>query len=311
MNPRLFVVIKFMQVFTLLKKILDHCSFKKFWFCSNYSTDAVLWIRIRISLQMWSQNVWNMSLFEHFFKGLSLYLELGSGSGSASEWQVGSGSACTSDKTQDQDPRPDTHQSDADPQHSKSEPASKWCSPDCSCSGCLRGAVLRQWRHCGEAGAVQEGERVHLPREDPRPGHPAGDQGGQPGEQGDSQTVFRIHDILVWIRIGIPGSMPLMNGSGSCYFRHWPSRRQQKTNLEKKSFSTYYFLKVHLHHFSKIKSSKKAQNSRNQGFFTYFGFLIEGSISGSRAGSGSIPLTCGSGSGRPKNMWIRWIRIRI
>ncbi len=28
-------------------------------------------------------------------------------------------------------------------------------------------------------------------------------------------------------------------------------------------------------------------------------------------GSGSIPLTNGSGSRRPKNMWIRWIRIRI
>ncbi len=30
--------------------------------------------------------------------------------------------------------------------------------------------------------------------------------------------------------------------------------------------------------------------------------MIEGS------GSGSIPLTNGSGSGRTKNMWIRWIR---
>jgi hypothetical protein len=30
--------------------------------------------------------------------------------------------------------------------------------------------------------------------------------------------------------------------------------------------------------------------------------MIEGS------GSGSIPLTSESGSGRPKNMWIRWIR---
>ncbi len=49
-------------------------------------------------------------------------------------------------------------------------------------------------------------------------------------------AVFRIHDILVCIRIR--GSMPLTNGSGSrfrsrfgsgsCYFRHWPSRRQQK-----------------------------------------------------------------------------------
>ncbi len=30
---------------------------------------------IRINLQMTSQNVWNMSLFERLFKGLSLYLE--------------------------------------------------------------------------------------------------------------------------------------------------------------------------------------------------------------------------------------------
>jgi len=69
-------------------------------------------------------------------------------------------------------------------------------------------------------------------------------------------------------------------------------------------FSSYYFLKVHLHHFSKIKSQKESQNSRNQGFSCYFCMMIEGS------GSGSIPLTSGSGSGRPKNMWIRWIRIR-
>ncbi len=70
-------------------------------------------------------------------------------------------------------------------------------------------------------------------------------------------------------------------------------------------FSAYYFLKVHLHHFSKIKSQKESQNSRNQGFSNYFCMMIEG--------SGSIPLTSGSGSGsrRPKNMWIRWIRIRI
>ncbi len=39
--------------------------------------------------------------------------------------------------------------------------------------------------------------------------------------------------------------------------------------------------------------------------------MIEGSGSGSRAKSGSIPQTNGSGSRRPKNMWIRWIRIRI
>jgi hypothetical protein len=38
---------------------------------------VISWIRIRITLQMTSEssNVRNMSLFEHFFKGLSLYLE--------------------------------------------------------------------------------------------------------------------------------------------------------------------------------------------------------------------------------------------
>jgi hypothetical protein len=56
---------------------------------------------------------------------------------------------------------------------------------------------------------------------------------------------------------------------------------------------------------------KKSQNRRIQGFSYYLCMMIEGS--GSRAGSGSIPLTSGSGSrsGRPKNTWIRWIRIRI
>jgi hypothetical protein len=68
-------------------------------------------------------------------------------------------------------------------------------------------------------------------------------------------------------------------------------------------FSAYYFLKVHLHHFSKIKIQKESQNRRNKGFSYYFCMIIEGS--GSRAGSGSIPLTNGYGSGRPKNMWIR------
>jgi hypothetical protein len=36
--------------------------------------------------------------------------------------------------------------------------------------------------------------------------------------------VLLIRDILMWIRIRIPGSMPLTNGSvfgsGSCYFHH-------------------------------------------------------------------------------------------
>ncbi len=110
------------------------------------------------------------------------------------------------------------------------------------------------------------------------------------------QSVFRIHDILVWIRIR--GSMPLTNGSGfgsgSCYFCHWPSRCQQKTNFLTQFFLLCYFLKVHLHYFWKIKSHKESQNSRIQGFSYYFCMMIEGSGSGFRAGSG-----------RPKNSWIR------
>jgi hypothetical protein len=61
-------------------------------------------------------------------------------------------------------------------------------------------------------------------------------------------------------------------------------------------------LKLHLYHFSKIKIQKESQNNRNQGFSYYFCMMIEG--------SGSIPLTSGSGSWRLKNTWIRWIRIR-
>ncbi len=114
-------------------------------------------------------------------------------------------------------------------------------------------------------------------------------------------AVFRIHDILVWIRIR--GSMPLTNGSGcgsrcgsrSCYFRHWPSRRQK--NEFKKKISAYYFLKAHLHNFSKIKSPKEVTK---QGFSYFFYLMIEGSGSEAGSESGSIHLTNGSGSGRPK-----------
>jgi hypothetical protein len=56
----------------------------------------------------------------------------------------------------------------------------------------------------------------------------------------------------------------------------------------------WHFLKVHLHYFSKINSLRESQNTRIQGFSYYFCMMIEG-----------------SGSGRPKNTWIRWIRIRI
>jgi hypothetical protein len=88
------------------------------------------------------------------------------------------------------------------------------------------------------------------------------------------EPVFRILDIVVWIRIRIwiRGTMPLTNVSGSVIrillFSSLSFKMPQKTNLKK-------------------------------GFL-----LIEGSGSGLRAGSGSIILTyeSGSGSGGPKHV---------
>ncbi len=139
--------------------------------------------------------------------------------------------------------------------------------------------------------------------------------------QAEPQLIFTFNQccgsMTLWGGSGSGSADPcllLMDpdpGSGSCYFRHWPSRCQKKL-IFNTIFSAYYFLKLHFHHFSKIKSQKESQNSKNQGFSYYFCMIIEGCGCGSRAGSGSIPLTSGSGSGsrRPKNMWIR-IRIRI
>ncbi len=126
---------------------------------------------------------------------------------------------------------------------------------------------------------------------------------------GVSEPVLRIHDILVWIRIR--GSMRLTNGSGSWIRILLLSSLTFKMPTKNYLififiFSAYYFLKVHLHNFSKIKSQTESQENRNQGF-SFFCIMIEGS----GAGAGSIPLTDGSGSGRPTNMWIRWIWIRI
>ncbi len=105
--------------------------------------------------------------------------------------------------------------------------------------------------------------------------------------------MLRICDILV--RIRIRGSMPLTNGSGSgfwsgsCYFRHWPSRPQPKNN-NKKFFCSLLLEGTFASFFEDKKSKrshKKSQNSRNQGFSYYFCLMIEGS------GSGSVPLTKG------------------
>jgi hypothetical protein len=75
------------------------------------------------------------------------------------------------------------------------------------------------------------------------------------------QAVLRIHDFLVRIRIRLQicGSVPLTHGSesgsGSC-FSSVTFKMATKINFSSK-FSAYYFLKLHLHHFSKIKSHKE------------------------------------------------------
>jgi hypothetical protein len=114
---------------------------------------------------------------------------------------------------------------------------------------------------------------LHDDRKDPDPGGPK-TCGSSGSGSGSATLVLRIHDIMVWIRIRILGSMPLTNGSGF----------GSVIDLQgvKKLFFCLYFLKVHLHNFSRQKVKKKSQNNRNQGFSYYFFLLIEGSGFGSR-----------------------------
>jgi hypothetical protein len=67
-----------------------------------------------------------------------------------------------------------------------------------------------------------------------------------------------------------------------------------KISRERNSFSAlYYFLKVHLHHFSKIKSHKEVTKHLESRLFLLCFLKKEGS------GAGSVPLA--NRSGRPKN----------
>ncbi len=139
-------------------------------------------------------------------------------------------------------------------------------------------------------------------------------------------TVLRIHDISVWIRIWIRGSMPLTNGSGSgsadpCLWIMDPDPdsaifvidlqdgNKKKIIVVLKFFCLLLFDSTFTSFF-KIKSQKEVtkQYLGIKGFLTIFAWVIEGSGSW----SGSIPLTNGSWSGSrmPKNIRIRRIRIR-
>ncbi len=97
----------------------------------------------------------------------------------------------------------------------------------------------------------------------------------------ESSAVLRIRDIILE-RIRIRRSVPLTNGSGSCYYRLCPYDANNKK----------------LYIFSHI-----SQNSRDPSFSCYFCLVIKGS------GSGPVPLT--NGFGRPKNIRVPrlWIQI--
>ncbi len=94
----------------------------------------------------------------------------------------------------------------------------------------------------------------------------------------DTRKSFRSSVALPQIRICFHqccNSMTYWCGSrsGSCYFRHCPSRRQQKTIFYLK-FSCYYFLKVHFHNFSKINSQKEVTKQYKSRFF-FLLFLLD------------------------------------
>ncbi len=81
--------------------------------------------------------------------------------------------------------------------------------------------------------------------------------------------MLRIHDILVWIRIR--GSMTLTNPD--VYPAIFVSDLQDanKKLIVKKSFPAYFFLNVHLHLISKIKS----QSNKTEVIKVFLTFLLD------------------------------------
>jgi hypothetical protein len=77
-------------------------------------------------------------------------------------------------------------------------------------------------------------------------------------------AALRIHDILVWMRIRIRGSMlqrlvePDANPDPSIFIIDLQDANKNNFCC----FSAYYFLKVLLHHFSQIKSQKEVTKQK-------------------------------------------------
>jgi hypothetical protein len=68
-------------------------------------------------------------------------------------------------------------------------------------------------------------------------------------------TVLRIRDILV--RIWIRGSVPMANGPRLRILLFSSVTFKMTTIIFFPKFFSYYYLKLNLHHFSKIKSHKE------------------------------------------------------
>ncbi len=118
------------------------------------------------------------------------------------------------------------------------------------------------------------------------------------------KRVLRIRDILIririltsgyWIRIRIRIRIrPQILVFSSVTF---------KMTISKKNFQIFclFLFEATFTSFFKDKKSKRSHKTvGNQCFSYYFCLMMEG----------SVPLTNGSGSGRPKNIWILRIRIR-
>jgi hypothetical protein len=69
------------------------------------------------------------------------------------------------------------------------------------------------------------------------------------------------------------------------------------------TFFVFYFLKLHLHNFSKMKSHKEVTKQR------FFLLVLRFCLMIVKSGVGSIPRA--NGSGRPKDILILEIRIRL
>jgi hypothetical protein len=78
-------------------------------------------------------------------------------------------------------------------------------------------------------------------------------------------SVAECGCMKFWYGSGSGGSIPLTNGSGSCYFTSVTFKTSTKNY-----FFAYYFLKVHLHHFSKIKSHTEAKKTVSIDVFLTF-----------------------------------------